>query len=130
MRRVLLTPRWLALHVLAVAAVAVCLRLSVWQFGRAGEGNGRSFGYALQWPGFGAFIVGVWVWLARDAVRGGPRIPDPTPAHAPGRVPDDVVLPPVRDYTAAGVGAADAGEDDDLAAYNRMLAALHERDRP
>ena len=116
------------LHVLTVATVVACIRLSWWQVLRAEAGNGRSLGYALQWPGFAAFAVGVWVWLARDALRGGLRAERPTPAAAPGRVPDDVVLPPERDFSAPGAVPAVAGEDDELAAYNRLLAALNERD--
>jgi hypothetical protein len=126
---VLLTPRWLALHLLAVALVYTCLRLSWWQFARAEAGSGRSLGYALQWPGFGLFVIGMWIWLARDAVRGGPaRPPRPEPEHPPGRLPDDVVLPPVRDRAAPGVVAAEDEEEDELAAYNRLLAALHRED--
>jgi hypothetical protein len=128
-RRVLLTPRWLALHLLAVVLVYTCLRLSWWQFARAEAGNGRSLGYALQWPGFGVFVLGMWFWLARDAVRGGPaaRV-RPEPELPPGRLPDDVVLPPVREFAAPGVASAEAEEDDELAAYNRLLAALHRQD--
>jgi hypothetical protein len=127
---VLLTPRWLALHLLAVALVYICMRLSWWQFARAEAGNGRSLGYALQWPGFALFVIGMWIWMVRDAVRGGPaaRSPRPRPQHPAGRLPDDVVLPPVREYAAPGVVAAGVEEEDELAAYNRLLAALHRQD--
>lgn len=128
-RRVLLTPRWLALHLLAVALVYTCLRLSWWQFARAEAGSGRSLGYALQWPAFGVFVVGMWIWLARDAVRGpAARAARSEPGLPPGRLPDEVVLPPVRDFAPPGVGPAEAEEDDELAAYNRLLAALHRQD--
>lgn len=132
MRRVLLTPRWLALHLLALLLVATCMRLSWWQFVRAEAGNGRSLGYALQWPGFGVFVIGMWFWLARDAVRGGPAAraaaPEKAPETTPGRLPDEVVLPPLRDFSAPGVTPAAAEVDDELAAYNRLLAALHQSD--
>jgi hypothetical protein len=130
-RRVLLTPRWLALHLLAVVLVYVCLRLSWWQFVRAEAGNGRSLGYALQWPGFALFVLGMWFWLARDSVRGGrggPPDPPAVQAEVPGRLPDDVVLPPVRDIRA-GVSPDGDEEDHELVAFNRMLAALHAHDR-
>jgi DNA-binding transcriptional regulator of glucitol operon len=139
--RVLLTPRWLALHVLAVALVVTCGVLSYWQFLRAEAGNGRSLGYALQWPGFGVFVIGVWFWLARDAARsaagGGSAAAPAEPPRVepvPGRAPDDVVLPPApstaAERAAAGPGdtGADATGDDELAAFNRLLARLHERD--
>ena len=90
--------------------------LSYWQFLRAQVGNGRSLGYALQWPGSGVFVIGVWFWLARDAVRAAaPGRPAARPSaagrvrveHRPGRVPDDVVLP----AAPSTAGAAAAGPD-------------------
>jgi hypothetical protein len=122
---VLLSRRWLAMHLLALVLVAACLVLTWWQFDRARGGNARSFGYAFQWPVFATFTVGVWAWLCRDVVRtehGAP--PRPAPAPAPGRVADEVVLPPLR------VPRPDPAADDDpeLAAYNRMLARLAETD--
>jgi hypothetical protein len=123
---VLLKPRWLALHAFTVFVVVSCAALAYWQFGRAGGGNGRSFGYALQWPAIGVFGVGVWVWLCRDGVRvarhgdaahedgndGGDERDDPEPP--PGwRTPVPVI---------------DAERDPELAAYNAMLTRLHEKD--
>ncbi len=138
MSRVLLTPRWLALHALGVVLVATCGALSYWQFLRAEGGSGRSVGYALQWPGFGLFVLGVWYWLAREAVRGpAPAEPPPARPAAAWRVDDEVVLPPLPTTAAerarvqgVGPGAAPAEPtgDDELAAFNRMLARLHERD--
>lgn len=121
---VLLRPRWLALHLLIVAMVATCGGMSWWQFVRAEAGNGRSFGYALQWPGFGLFAIGVWVWLCREAVRA-PRTPADAPAVPTAlRVDDDVVLPPVA---PAHVPEVDADADPELAAYNAMLVRMNER---
>lgn len=113
----------MALHLLATVMVATCACLSWWQFGRAGPGNASSFGYALQWPGFGVFVLAVWWWLCRDATRR--RDAPPAAAPAPStrqRLPDDVVLPPRRDAPA---GAPD--EDAELAAYNQMLDRLNAR---
>lgn len=138
--RVLLTPRWLALHALAVVLVATCGVLSYWQFLRAEGGNGRSLGYALQWPGFGLFVIGVWYWLAREAVRGpAPAEPAPVAPAVAWRVDDEVVLPPPPTTAAErartekamvgpGAAAPEATEDDELAAFNRLLARLYERD--
>jgi hypothetical protein len=122
---VLLSRRWLAGHVLALLLVAACLWLTRWQMDRAQGGNARSLGYVFQWPVFAAFTIGVWIWLCRDVVRtkrGAP--PRPKPAPAPGRVADEVVLPPLRVPRTTPV------EDDDpeLAAYNRMLARWAEAD--
>ncbi|MGY0231211.1 hypothetical protein [Longispora urticae] len=70
MRR-LLTPRWLLVHLLAVAAVAAMLALGWWQLGRARDGNALSIGYTLEWPVFAAFVVFVWVKSVRRELREG-----------------------------------------------------------
>ena len=122
---VLLSRRWVAVHLLALAVLAACLALTWWQFDRARDGNIRSFGYAFQWPVFAIFTVGVWAWLCRDVVRterGTP--PRPTAAPAAGRVADEVVLPPLRVPRPDPV----ADDDPELAAYNRMLVRLAETD--
>ena len=118
---VLLTRRWVALHLLAAALVTACLALTWWQFGRAQDGNTRSFGYAFQWPAFALFTVGVWAWLCRDATRSGEGS-RPTATPAPGRIADEVVLPPLR----VRAPAPTPDDDPELAAYNRMLARLAE----
>jgi DNA-binding transcriptional regulator of glucitol operon len=120
---VLLSRRWVALHLLALVLVAACVALTRWQFDRAHGGNARSLGYAFQWPAFAIFTVGVWIWLCRDATRSdaGAR---PEPPPMPGRVPDEVVLPPLRLTRPA---PADP-DDPELTAYNRMLARLAEAD--
>jgi DNA-binding transcriptional regulator of glucitol operon len=114
---VLLKPRWLALHVFTVFVVVSCSGLAWWQLVRAQAGNGRSFGYALQWPAMAVFGLGVWAWLCRDGVRAARR----------GDVPEDdvhVFAEPPR----APVGVIDAEDDPELAAYNVMLARMAEQD--
>jgi DNA-binding transcriptional regulator of glucitol operon len=120
-RRVLLSPRWLLGHVLALAAAAICLRLGWWQWQRAHSGTGslQNLGYAVQWPAFACFALVFWVRVVRDELRpprsvptGAPPQPDPSPAPAP---------PPAL--------SADDPEDAELIAYNRYLAWLHEQDR-
>jgi hypothetical protein len=123
--RLLLSPRWLAGHVLAVAACAACLWLGWWQWGRAHHGGGlQSMGYALQWPLFGGFFLFAWVRmvrleLARRSAEG-PQAPGTggPPAADPVR-PAWAYQPPVID---------DEDGDEELAAYNRHLAALHQQD--
>lgn len=115
---VLLKPRWLALHAFTVFVVVSCAGLAWWQIIRADHGNGRSFGYALQWPFIGLFGLGVWLWLCRDGVRaarsGGP-VGEPTRAPAPV---------PAR---PTPVTMVDPAEDPELAAYNAMLARLAQK---
>ena len=90
-----------------------------------------SFGYAVEWPAFAAFVIFVWVREMRRALR------EPDAATA---VPSAAV-PPAAEQSAprgSGVGAAtpravrqprsgpayDDSGDAELAAYNRYLAWL------
>jgi hypothetical protein len=127
-RRVLLSPKWLVGHALVIAlAVAFC-RLGWWQWGRFRQthGNLQFLSYALQWPLFAAFGVAMWVRIARDSLRP----PDPAgrvgaaQARRPSRPPPAPVPGP-----AAGPAADEDEPDDELAAYNRYLASLYDRDR-
>jgi hypothetical protein len=125
-RRVLLTPKWLFGHVLVlVVAVAFC-RLGWWQWSRYRQthGNLQYLSYALQWPLFAGFGVALWARVVRDSLRppDRPRRPRPATARRPGP-PRRPVVPP------APAPAGPPGADDELAAYNRYLASLYERDR-
>jgi DNA-binding transcriptional regulator of glucitol operon len=115
----LLKPRWLALHAFTVFVVVACSGLAWWQFGRAQGGNGRSIGYAMQWPAMAVFGIGVWAWLCRDALRIARRGPAETP-----ELPAHVTVP----ARPTPVPVIDADADPELAAYNAMLARLHEKD--
>jgi DNA-binding transcriptional regulator of glucitol operon len=120
---VLLSPRWLALHVLAIALVAACLGLGWWQWQRVGEGSARSLGYALEWPFFAAFVVLIWGHLVRDALRpGGTERPD----GRSGEAGESSLLP--SDPARAVEAPPEEEPDEELAAYNRYLAELHARE--
>lgn len=113
---VLFRPRWLALHVFTVLVVVGCAVAAWWQFDVAKDGSGRSFGYALQWPAIGAFGIGVWAWLCRDGIRA-----------AREGAPDQDVAAEVTPVRTTVVPEVDPEADPELAAYNAMLARLHEK---
>jgi hypothetical protein len=124
--RTLLRPWWVAFHLLTLALVVSFIGLGWWQLSRAREGNALSIGYAFEWPVFAIFTLAVWAWLCRDAVRkeqGVPVTAPPAPV-SPDRVPDHLVLP-VREPATV----ADDSDDPQLAAWNRMLAEMNERQR-
>ena len=67
--RRLWTPWWVVVHVAVVVLVVGFLALGWWQIGRAAQGNLLSFGYAVEWPVFAAFVIFVWIVEMRKALR-------------------------------------------------------------
>jgi len=116
------TRKWLIRHVMLLFAVGVFLALGWWQVLRAGEGNARSIGYAFEWPLLALCAVYAWVRTLRHELR----------------PPTEVVMEPHRPSPSAATQEPDNGPgneprrapdeqpDDELAAYNRYLAGLHE----
>lgn len=117
--RPLLTPRWLARHALAVALVLACALLAWWQVSRAAEGNLLSYGYAVLWPVFAAFVILIWVREMRLAVGAAPA-PRTEPAPQAGFGRPVLAERPVTPATAGDT----AGDDPALVEYNRLLAWL------
>ena len=115
-----LTPGWLARHALAIAAVVALLATGRWQLGEGlGSGRWQNYGYAVQWVLFAAFAVFLWVKAVLDEL-------DPSRLETPERdLPAGQPLPVV--LRQAPPPADD--EDDELAAYNRLLARLAEEGR-
>lgn len=118
-----LSAGWLTVHALALFFTASFLGLGYWQLIRSRTGNARSFGYALEWPLFAAFVVFMWINFIREErkrarqAEAEPAEPDNTPPDEPVAVPEPA--PPTPE-------AED--EDPELAAYNRYLAKLHAED--
>ncbi|MCX2732230.1 hypothetical protein OOZ19_18485 [Saccharopolyspora sp. NFXS83] len=130
----MLTPRWLLMHAVFVAAVIATAFLAWWQWDRAHEAGGsfQNLGYALQWPLFGVFTLCMWVWLIRmelqqqgppETVSGNSESADPAETEGDGaksrRRP--LVPPPAP--------PVEVSEDPELAEYNRYLAELNDADQ-
>lgn len=111
MRR-LLSPRWLAVHALALVLIAVCVALGIWQYRRASGGNTLSWAYTFEWPLFAAFVVWMWVRAVRDHLSQ-ERGEDPYAELRP---------PPIKAVKRAATSSFD--DDPQLAAYNEYLAWL------
>jgi DNA-binding transcriptional regulator of glucitol operon len=126
--RLVLSPRWIAWHLLTLGAMTTCGFLAAWQWRRAGSalGSALNVGYGLQWPAFAVFFAYIWWRMLRievDKVREaeaaeGPRVE----ARASADGPSPFVHRPGR------VTVTDA-DDPAMAEYNRMLAALAAQDR-
>ncbi|HET9140148.1 hypothetical protein [Actinophytocola sp.] len=116
MRGSLITPRRLAIVGVSVLAFVLCLGLAWWQWERfeSATGSWQNLGYVLQWPLFGLFPAFLF-WRLRRLRRQHDAEPAPRPEPKPS-APAPVAGPPDED-------------DDELAAYNRYLAALNARDQ-
>jgi hypothetical protein len=120
MRR-LLTPRWLLVHALVLVLVVGMLGLAGWQAGRAASGNTLSWGYLFQWPVFAGFVVFIWAREVRRVVRDTGA--DPPSGERPHDQPAG--RRPVVTRRVAAIDDTGAGDDPQLAAYNRYLAWLN-----
>ena len=119
--RFLVQPRWIALHLVAIALVVTMVLLGRWQLIVSDEKGFslQNFGYAVQWWAFSAFTVWVWFRLVRDHVRGAPE------PQAPQPTPEPVAY---RRYVMPTVTPVSAVEDPELAAYNDYLARLAQKE--
>lgn len=130
MNRSLLTPRWLLLHVVFLAAFITTALLAWWQWGRAQDAGGsfQNLGYALQWPLFGAFTIFLWYRLASMTAREHPAGEDeqeaevsPASSAATPARKRPLVPPPASPVTS--------DEDPELVEYNKYLAELNEAEQ-
>ena len=110
-----LTRQWLGTHALVLFAVFAFLALGWWQASRAGDGNMRSYGYALQWPTFAIIVIFLWIRAMRTELRTPPVDP-----NMPGAFDAAQTQPSVEPITDEN--------DPELAAYNRYLADLNRQD--
>ncbi len=115
-RRELLRPGWLALHVVAVVALAVQIGFGLWQWGR-GEATGglRNYLYGLEWWAFAVLTLLGYVKFCLDET-------------AADRAPRSGVPPPPLPPAAPADAPVHDDEDPELAAWNARLAELARRD--
>lgn len=114
------TPRWLAGHLLVLAAVVTMVLLGRWQLdvSNAKHFNIQNFGYALQWWIFSlAAMWGYWKLLRDNA--GSPVVQEEAPPVVEAPVEYRRYVPP------QAVDRSGTAEDDDvLTNYNAYLASL------
>lgn len=121
--------RWMLGHVFVIAAVLV-LRLGLWQWHRAESPTGgiQNYAYAFQWPLFAAFTLYLyWKTMREEAIRLAGGVVD---REARRPMPGEDEAPVLRSSGGVRVGIVtqpatiDEG-DDEVALYNRYLAALN-----
>ncbi len=122
--RKLLTIRWMSFHVLTVGCVVLFCILGHWQWDVGGTKRGgiRNYCYGVEWWVFAVILLVLWRRLLREELHGDPKDGEQVTAQgrpkAPSfRVPAPQIAPHVDD-----------AEDPEMAAYNRYLAALHDKD--
>ncbi len=127
MRRALflLAPRWLALHVLVVAAAVAMVLLGRWQWhvAHVHHGSVQNYAYAFQWWAFTAFAIFMWLRVMRDAVHR--RAVEPVTPPEPARAEQQSVA--YRRYVMPRNRPEHT--DPELTAYNAYLAELAEREQ-
>ncbi|HAM03185.1 MAG TPA: hypothetical protein DCQ30_13310 [Acidimicrobiaceae bacterium] len=106
--------RDVALTVLSVVLVPGFLAMGWWQLTRALSGNTLSWAYVFEWPLFAGYLIYIRWRLARED-RPGVAHPEDAAGESTG--------------AAARSAGNDDQEDEELAAYNRYLAALEESGR-
>jgi DNA-binding transcriptional regulator of glucitol operon len=116
-------PRWVAGHLLVLAAVVTMVLLGRWQLlvSDRKHFNLQNFGYALQWWAFSVFAVVFWLKIVRDAAIIAPS-KGSQPAEAPAVVDEPVAY---RRYVMPNQ-TPDA--DPEMVRYNAYLAALADQD--
>ncbi|MCF7551864.1 hypothetical protein [Pseudonocardia sp. WMMC193] len=130
MWRVVLSPKWILWHLLAILAVATCVVAAVWQWDRAGSalGSALNVGYGVQWPIFAVFFAYMWWRFLRmdlqehraAAVAVEPEPETVTTVAPPSQAPEG----PAPWETRRTVAPIDESDSPALTEYNRMLAAL------
>lgn len=139
MVRGLLAPRWLLVHLLALAAMLACFRLGWWQWDRSQESTGslQNLGYALQWPLFGLFVPFMYwrMWKLDTQRRAAEATPSESVAESETAEAESIAdgasvteARPRRSPTEWREAVEAEPVDDALAQYNSYLATLSARD--
>ena len=131
-------------HVLTIGAVVTCGLLAAWQWGKAGTamGSALNIGYGLQWPLFAVFFAVMWFRMLRLEIRAmngeQPEVAAALPLTQPSAQPAAPSIAEAAEAQPSGpspftprpaaVEPITDETDPELAAYNRMLAALAQRD--
>jgi hypothetical protein len=119
-------------HLTAAIVVPGCIALCWWQVTRALSGNSLSWAYVFEWPIFAGYAVFMW-WKLIHEPRPGERSDSRAPSSDTGPRTDGAGKVPTtgpiqgRDLDGGQPGSGpEAAEDEELASYNRYLAALHD----
>jgi hypothetical protein len=119
--RKLLSFRWMSFHALTIGSVVLFCILGKWQWGVGGTKHGslRNYAYGVEWWVFAVILLVCWYRLLKQELSGETK--ENTKRYMPKapryRVPAPQVAAHVED-----------AEDPEMAAYNRYLESLHQKD--
>ncbi len=122
------TRRAVGFHVTLAVVVPAFIALFWWQVQRVRQGNTLSWAYVFEWPFFAGYAVYLWWKLVHDQPQ---SEPDAVSWGAGGGAGCQEESPP-SDRGMPGARTADSERDplgEELEAYNRYLAGLHEAGR-
>jgi DNA-binding transcriptional regulator of glucitol operon len=113
-------PRWVAGHLLVLAAVVTMIFLGRWQLTVSNRKHFslQNFGYALQWWAFCLFALFFWLKILRDQKSRAPS----QPAQPPSAPAEPVA------YRRYVMPSAVEDTDPEISRYNAYLASLAEDD--
>jgi hypothetical protein len=119
-RRTWFSGRAFACHLTLAILLAAFSELFFWQVRRATSGNELSWVYVIEWPIFGAYAVYMWWRLIHEpSAVTRPEAPAGSPGGPETGSPEADASPAPQEH-----------DDEELAAYNRYLAELHESAPP
>jgi hypothetical protein len=118
-----LSPRWIAWHLLSLGAMVTCGLLAAWQWRRAGTalGSAVNVGYGLQWPVFAVFFGWMWWRMLRIELHrlretaAAPPAPAPsarTGSSEPGSSEPGRSEPGPSEPASSGTGPVGVGPPD------------------
>jgi hypothetical protein len=123
-RRTIPRGRHVLTHLTAAVVVPGCIVLCWWQVTRALGGNTLSWAYVFEWPVFAGYGVFMW-WKLIHAPPAEDRSGAPDPSIGAVTSTDATRTDPEVDSDAGNDCGTGPAEDDELASYNRYLAALN-----
>jgi hypothetical protein len=123
-RRTIPRRRHVLTHLTAAVVVPGCIVLCWWQVTRALGGNTLSWAYVFEWPVFAGYGVFMW-WKLIHALPPEARSGPSDPSIGAVTSTDGTRTHPGGDSDAVIDSGTEPAEDDELASYNRYLAALN-----
>jgi hypothetical protein len=122
----------MSFHALVFGCTVLFCILGHWQWdvGDTSRGTLRNFAYGVEWWVFAVILLGCWARLLQQELKGAGK-DDAGNDSASSHKAQAAARPKAPRYRVPAPQVpvtVDEDEDPEMAAYNRYLSALHERD--